>query len=177
VRSYCQTFEFPGVITRCSNNYGAFQFPEKLIPLFISNAMNDESLPVYGTGENIRDWIHVDDHCLGIDAALRRGQVGEIYNFGGANEITNIALTRLLLDLLGKTESLIKYVQDRPGHDMRYAIDHTKATRELDWEPKADFRTGLENTIKWYQENDDWIQNIKSGEYLKYYEQQYGNRL
>jgi dTDP-glucose 4,6-dehydratase len=177
VRAYCHTFEFPGITTRCSNNYGSYQFPEKLLPLFISNAMNDKQLPVYGTGENIRDWIHVLDHVRGIDAALRKGRIGEVYNFGGRTEIRNIDLTKTLLSLLGKPESLIRYVADRPGHDLRYAIDCAKAETELGWKPQVPFREGLDETIKWYQTNTAWVNRIKSGEYLRYYEEQYGNRL
>jgi len=177
LRSYCHTFGFPGLITRCSNNYGPYQFPEKLIPLFISNAMNDQPLPVYGTGENVRNWIHVLDHCRGIDAVLRRGRVGEVYNFGGHAEMKNIDLTRLLLELLGKPESLIRFVQDRPGHDLRYAIDCSKAERELGWRPQVDFRTGLEETIRWYQDHAEWVERVRSGAYREYYEKQYGQRL
>ena len=177
VRSYCHTFDFPGIITRCSNNYGPYQFPEKLLPLFISNLMQDEPVPVYGKGENVRDWIHVLDHCRGIEAALRKGQIGEVYNFGGKCEMQNIALTKLLLKLLDKPESLIRYVQDRPGHDLRYAIDCSKAERELGWQPEVDFETGLNETIQWYQTHSDWVDHIKSGEYTKYFEQQYGDRL
>ena len=177
VRSYCHTFGFPGIITRCSNNYGPRQFPEKLLPLFISNLMKDEPVPVYGKGENVRDWIHVLDHCRGIEAALRNGEPGEVYNFGGNCEMQNIALTKLLLKLLGKPESLIRYVEDRPGHDLRYAIDCSKAERELGWQPQIDFETGLNETIVWYQEHGGWVERIKSGEYTKYYEQQYGDRL
>jgi len=177
VRAYCHTFKFPGIITRCSNNYGPYQFPEKLIPLFISNALNDKRLPVYGEGTNVRDWIHVLDHCTGIDAALRRGRVGEVYNFGGDSEVRNIDLTRLLLELLGKPESLIEYVADRPGHDLRYAIDFSKAEDELGWKPEYEFRHAIQETIAWYREHGDWVDRVKSGEYLQYYEQQYGNRL
>ncbi len=177
VRSYCHTFDFPGIITRCSNNYGPYQFPEKLIPLFISNCINDQPLPVYGTGANIRDWIHVLDHCRGIDAALRKGRPGEVYNFGGDHELTNLELTHSLLELMEKPKSLIKYVKDRPGHDMRYAIDFSKAKAELGWEPQATFQHGLQETIDWYLSHTGWIERIKSGEYLKYYEQQYGQRL
>ena len=177
VRSYVHTFNFPAVITRCSNNYGPFQFPEKLLPLFISNARNDQSLPVYGNGENVRDWIHVLDHCRGIEAALRQGRVGEVYNFGGRTEMTNIALTKLLLKLLGKPESLIRYVADRPGHDLRYAIDCAKAETELGWAPQVSFEEGLQGTIDWYLANEDWVNNIKSGEYMQYYAKQYQNRL
>ncbi|MAG95038.1 MAG: dTDP-glucose 4,6-dehydratase [Planctomycetaceae bacterium] len=177
VRSYCHTFEFPAVITRCSNNYGPYQFPEKILPLFISNALDDRPLPVYGSGENIRDWIHVGDHCRGIDAALRSGEVGEVYNFGGNCELTNLELTYRLLDLLEKSRELIKFVKDRPGHDIRYAIDTAKAERELNWSPEVDFENGLRETIEWYNENQRWVERIRTGEYLKYYESQYGNRL
>ena len=177
VRAYCHTFEFPGIITRCSNNYGPYQFPEKLIPLFVSNLMSDQQVPVYGKGENVRDWIHVLDHCRGIDAALRRGNVGEVYNFGGNCELQNIQLTKLLLDVLDKPESLIRYVSDRPGHDLRYAIDCSKAERELGWEPQIEFRAGLQQTIDWYLSNTVWIERIKSGAYLKFYEEQYGARM
>jgi len=177
VRSYYHSFVFPAITTRCSNNYGPYQFPEKLIPLFISNAMRDQQLPVYGTGRNVRDWIHVDDHCRGIDAAMRRGKVGEVYNFGGRTEKTNLEITHLLLKLLGKPESLIRYVQDRPGHDMRYAIDPAKAERELGWKPSVDFESGLQQTIDWYKQNESWVERIRSGAYRQYYEQQYGNRM
>ena len=177
VRGYVHTFGFPAVITRCSNNYGPYQFPEKLLPLFISNALKDQALPVYGTGENVRDWIHVLDHARGIDAALRKGRVGEVYNFGGHSEVRNIDLTLTLLELLGKPRTLIKYVADRPGHDLRYAIDCAKAETELGWKPQHNFRDGLRETIDWYLANTAWIDRIKSGEYRKYYEQQYGTRL
>ena len=177
VRGYVHTFGFPAVITRCSNNYGPYQFPEKLIPLFISNALKDQALPVYGTGENVRDWIHVLDHGRGIDAALRKGRVGEVYNFGGHSEVRNIDLTLTLLELLGKPQTLIKYVADRPGHDLRYAIDCSKAETELGWKPQHNFRDGLRETIDWYLANTAWIDRIKSGEYRNYYEQQYGTRL
>lgn len=177
VRAAVHTFDFPAIITRCSNNYGPYQFPEKLLPLFISNALNDKPLPVYGAGENIRDWIHVLDHCRGIDAALQRGRVGEVYNFGGRTEMQNIELTKLLLRLLGKPESLIQFVQDRPGHDLRYAIDCSKAERELGWSPEVTFEDGLQKTIHWYQSHSEWIERIRSGEYLNYYETQYGSRL
>ena len=177
VRAYFHTFGFPAVTTRCSNNYGPYQFPEKLIPLFISNASQDQPLPVYGTGLNVRDWIHVLDHCRGIDAALRKGTPGEVYNFGGNCELTNLDLTYSLLAALGKPKTLIKYVADRPGHDHRYAIDATKAKRELGWEPQVTFREGLKQTVEWYQANTEWIARIQSGEYRSYYEQQYGARL
>jgi dTDP-glucose 4,6-dehydratase len=177
VRSYCHTFGFPGIITRCSNNYGPYQFPEKIIPLFISNALSDQRLPVYGAGQNVRDWIHVLDHCRGIEAALRKGQPGEIYNFGGHYELTNLELTHTLLELLEKPASLIQYVADRPGHDLRYAVDSSKAERELGWKPQVEFRRGLTETIDWYRRNADWVARVKSGEYRAYYERQYGGRL
>jgi dTDP-glucose 4,6-dehydratase len=176
VRAYCHTFGFPALITRCSNNYGPYQFPEKIIPLFISRALEDKPLPVYGKGENVRDWIHVLDHCRGIDAALRQGRPGEVYNFGGHEEIRNIDLTRMLLELLGKPQTLIEFVSDRPGHDLRYAIDCSKAERELGWKPQVDFRQGIRDTIAWYKANTPWVTRIKTGDYLKYYEQQYGDR-
>jgi dTDP-glucose 4,6-dehydratase len=177
VRAYCHTFGFPAIITRCSNNYGPFQFPEKIIPLFVSNALADQPLPVYGTGQNVRDWIHVLDHCRGIEAALQKGRPGEVYNFGGSSELTNLELTHLLLDLLGKPRTLIRFVADRPGHDLRYAIDWSKARRELEWSPRVTFRQGLQDTIDWYLSHQDWVARIKSGEYRRYYEVQYGARL
>jgi dTDP-glucose 4,6-dehydratase len=176
VRSYVHTFGLPAVITRCSNNYGPYQFPEKLIPLFISNLMRDEQVPVYGDGLQVRDWIHVRDHAAGIHRAWRDGRPGEVYNFGGRCERTNLALTHALLDVLGKPHSLIKYVKDRPGHDRRYAIDCTKAERELGWRPLVPFEQGLRDTVRWYQANAAWVAAVRSGEYLKYYERQYGNR-
>jgi dTDP-glucose 4,6-dehydratase len=177
VRAYHHTFGFPAVITRCSNNYGPYQFPEKIIPLFIANAQAGQSLPVYGQGLNVRDWIHVEDHCRGIAAALLKGRPGEVYNFGGRCELTNIELTRTLLRLLKKPESLIRYVADRPGHDLRYAIDCSKAERELGWTPRIQFAEGLKQTIDWYLQHADWVAHIRSGEYTHYYQQQYGNRL
>lgn len=177
VRAYYHTYHFPCLTTRCSNNYGPYQFPEKLIPLFISNLLNDQQVPVYGQGTNVRDWIHVLDHCRGIDAALRKGRVGEVYNFGGRCEMKNIDLTKLLIKMLGKTESLIRYVADRPGHDQRYAIDCTKAEQELGWTPQYTFDRGIQETIDWYIANQDWVRRIRSGDYLKYYETQYGKRL
>ncbi|HUQ72212.1 MAG TPA: dTDP-glucose 4,6-dehydratase [Planctomycetaceae bacterium] len=177
VRAYCHTFGFPGIITRCSNNYGPYQFPEKVIPLFIANALAGQPLPVYGTGANVRDWIHVLDHCRGIDAVLQHGRVGEVYNFGGSAELTNLELTYLLLDVLGKPRTLIRFVTDRPGHDLRYAIDWSKAHRELGWSPQTDFRDGLKATIDWYLANPAWIARIQSGEYRRYYASQYGDRL
>jgi dTDP-glucose 4,6-dehydratase len=173
VRSYVHTFHFPALITRCSNNYGPYQFPEKLIPLFISNLLQDQPVPVYGDGLNVRDWIHVRDHCTGILAVWKRGRVGEVYNLGGRSERTNLQLTHGLLDALGKPKSLIRYVPDRPGHDRRYAIDCSKAERELGWHPTFVFEDGLRQTIDWYRGHADWIASIRTGEYLKYYERQY----
>ena len=177
VRSYVHTFHMPAVITRCSNNYGAYQFPEKLIPLFIANLLADQQVPVYGDGMQIRDWIHVLDHCRGVEAAWRKGKPGEVYNFGGRCEKPNLELTHTLIDLLKKPKSLIKYVTDRPGHDRRYAIDCSKAERELGWRVQVQFADGLNETIKWYLDNQPWVANVRSGEYLKYYEKQYGNRM
>ena len=174
--SYYKTYNMPVVITRCSNNYGPYQFPEKLIPLIITNAMNDIELPVYGDGLNIRDWIHVKDHCEAIDIVLHNGKEGNVYNVGGENERTNIEIVKLILKALGKPETLIKYVKDRPGHDRRYAIDSTKLKRELGFSPKTDFAHGMEETVKWYKENRDWWERIKSGAYLEYYKSMYGNR-
>jgi len=176
VRAYNETFNLPMNITRCSNNYGPYQFPEKLIPLMISNALEDEPLPVYGDGLNVRDWLHVYDHCTAIDLVLHKGKSGEIYNIGGNNEKKNIEIVKLILENLGKSESLIKYVKDRPGHDRRYAIDSTKIQKELGWKPKYTFETGISETIKWYLENEEWWKMIKSGEYMAYYEKMYGNR-
>src|SRR5262245_1200322 len=175
VRSYVHTFHFPALITRCSNNYGPYQFPEKLIPLFISNLLRDEPVPVYGDGQNVRDWIHVRDHCSGIHAVWRRGKVGEVYNLGGRSERTNLQLTHALLEALGKPASLIRYVPDRPGHDRRYAIDCGKSDRELGWRPVVVFEDGLRETIAWYRAHDDWVAAIRTGDYLKYYERQYGS--
>jgi len=177
VRSYFHTYGFPAVTTRCSNNYGPYQFPEKLIPLFISNALKDEALPVYGKGNNVRDWIHVLDHCRGIDVALRNGEPGEVYNFGGNSELQNIDLTFKLLDALGKPRTLIRHVEDRAGHDFRYAIDTTRVEHELGWKPQMDFETGLRSTINWYLDNKGWAERIQSGQYRDYYETQYGKRL
>ncbi len=174
VRSFVHTHGLDAVITRCTNNYGAYQFPEKLIPLMISNAMSDKNLPVYGDGMNVRDWIYVDDHCSGIWAAYTKGRKGEVYNFGGKSERTNIAVVKALLASLGKSEDLIQFVKDRPGHDRRYAIDCTKAETELGWQPSVVFEEGLQQTIDWYKDNAIWVDEIKSGEYLKYLEKQYG---
>ncbi|HDR4894037.1 dTDP-glucose 4,6-dehydratase [Bacillus thuringiensis] len=177
VRAYHETFGLPVNITRCSNNYGPFHFPEKLIPLMIINALNDKQLPVYGDGLNVRDWLHVEDHCQAIDLVLHKGENGEVYNVGGNNERTNIEIVKTILKALDKPESLIKYVTDRPGHDRRYAIDATKLREELGWSPKYNFDTGIEQTIKWYLENQDWWENIISGEYQEYFKNQYANRL
>ncbi len=176
VQSYHHTFGIPAIITRCSNNYGPYQFPEKLIPLFITNLLRDEPVPVYGDGMQIRDWIHVLDHCRGIEAAWRRGVPGEVYNFGGRCEMPNIELTRLLLALLEKPDSLIRHVEDRPGHDRRYAIDCSKAEQELSWRPQLRFERGLAETIDWYKANANWVAAIRNKEYTTYYERQYGKR-
>lgn len=176
VRAYHNTFDLPVNITRCSNNYGPYQFPEKLIPLMISNALEDKELPVYGDGKNIRDWLHVYDHCTAIDLVLHKGKAGEVYNIGGNNEKTNIEIVKLILNELNKPESLIKFVSDRLGHDKRYAIDSSKIKDELGWKPKYTFETGITETIKWYLDNQDWIKKVKSGEYQKYYNKMYLNR-
>lgn len=172
-RAYYQTFEMPVNITRCSNNYGPYQFPEKLIPLMISNAIENKDLPVYGDGKNIRDWLHVYDHCTAIDLVLHDGKPGEVYNIGGNNEKKNIEIVKLILKYLDKDDSLIKFVDDRLGHDRRYAIDSTKIQEELGWKPKYTFETGIKETIEWYLENQDWIEQVKSGEYQEYYRKMY----
>ena len=176
VRSYYKTFNLPINITRCSNNYGPYQFPEKLIPLMINNALNDKELPVYGKGINIRDWIHVYDHSSAILKVLLEGKIGEIYNIGGNSESTNIDLVKRLLKILKKPENLIKFVKDRPGHDLRYAIDFNKIRNELNWEPKVNLEQGLEETINWYKNNQEWMNNVIGKEYLTYYEKHYKNR-
>jgi dTDP-glucose 4,6-dehydratase len=176
VRSYAHTFHIPAMITRSSNNYGPYQFPEKLIPLFISNLLQDETVPVYGDGLNIRDWIHVRDHCAAIDLVRRHGHIGEIYNIGGRCERTNLDLTYTLLDLMGKPHSLIRYVKDRPGHDRRYAIDSSKIEREVGWRPSITFDQGLRDTVAWYIAHADWVADIRNGEYRQYYQRQYGTR-
>ncbi len=175
VRAYNETFGMPVNITRCSNNYGAFQFPEKLIPLMINNCQNDRSLPVYGDGLQIRDWLHVNDHCSAIDTVLQKGIIGEVYNIGGNNEKANIDIVKLIIKTLGKSESLIKYVKDRPGHDRRYAIDNSKITKELGWSPSYTFENGIIETIEWYINNPEWINNVLSGDYTKYYDKMYKN--
>ncbi|MCM2536049.1 dTDP-glucose 4,6-dehydratase [Neobacillus pocheonensis] len=177
VRAYHETFGLPVNITRCSNNYGPFHFPEKLIPLMIINTLSDKELPIYGDGLNIRDWLHVEDHCQAIDLVLHQGRVGEVYNVGGNNERTNIDIVKTILKALGKPESLMKFVKDRPGHDRRYAIDATKLRTELGWSPKYNFDTGIEQTIQWYLNHQEWWKNIISGEYQEYVKAQYGDRL
>jgi len=174
--AYHKTFGLPIMITRCSNNYGPYQFPEKLIPLLISNALEERDLPIYGDGLNVRDWIHVEDHCAALAMVLEKGVPGNIYNVGAENERTNIEIVRLILDIVGKPASLIKYVKDRPGHDRRYAIDNTKIARDLGFKPSVDFATGMEETVKWYMEMRPWWERIKTGEYLDYYEKWYGGR-
>jgi dTDP-glucose 4,6-dehydratase len=173
VRAYHKTFGLPMNITRCSNNYGPYQFPEKLIPLMINNSINDKELPVYGDGMQIRDWLHVHDHCMAIDTVLHKGLDGEVYNIGGNNEKANIEIVNLILNALGKSESLIKYVKDRPGHDRRYAIDNSKITSQLGWKPAYTFEKGIQETIEWYLSNPEWIKNVVSGEYVKYYKKMY----
>ena len=173
VLSYYRTFGLPVTISRCSNNYGPYHFPEKLIPLMISRALEDRSLPVYGKGENVRDWLYVEDHCSAIDLVMRKGREGEVYNIGGHNEKSNLDVVKTILKELGKPESLITYVTDRPGHDMRYAIDPTKIHKELGWLPETKFEDGIRRTIAWYLENEDWWRDIISGEYQKYFEKMY----
>lgn len=177
VMAYHRTFGLPVTISRCSNNYGPYHFPEKLIPLMISRALADESLPVYGTGENVRDWLHVSDHCEAIDLIIHNGRVGEVYNVGGHNERTNLEVVKTILKALHKPESLIRFVTDRPGHDRRYAIDPTKLETELGWKPKYNFDTGIQQTIQWYLDNEDWWKHILSGEYSNYFDNMYGKRL
>lgn len=176
VQAYYRTFGLPVSISRCSNNYGPYQFPEKLIPLMIINTLNNKLLPVYGKGLNVRDWLYVEDHCKAIDLILHKGCVGEVYNIGGHNEMKNIDIVRLICKELGKPESLITYVTDRKGHDMRYAIDPTKIQNELGWMPETMFKEGIKKTIRWYLDNREWWETIISGEYKDYYEKMYNNR-
>ena len=176
VLAYHRTYGLPVTISRCSNNYGPYHFPEKLIPLMIANALNDKPLPVYGKGENVRDWLYVEDHCKAIDLIIHKGRVGEVYNIGGHNEMKNIDIVKIICKELGKPESLITYVTDRKGHDMRYAIDPTKIHNELGWLPETKFADGIKKTIKWYLDNKEWWETIISGEYQNYYEKMYGNR-
>ncbi|MFA5524722.1 MAG: dTDP-glucose 4,6-dehydratase [Tissierellales bacterium] len=177
VRAYHETYGLPINITRCSNNYGPYQFPEKLIPLMINNALHNRILPVYGDGMQIRDWLHVKDHCVAIDTVLHKGRAGEVYNIGGNNEKTNIEIVKLILQTLGKSEDLIRYVKDRPGHDRRYAIDNSKISRELGWSPSYTFEEGMTMTIQWYLNNKEWMEEILSGDYKKYYEKMYSSKL
>lgn len=184
VRAYCDTFGLPTLVSNCSNNYGSYQFPEKLIPLFIHNICNNKALPVYGKGENIRDWLWVEDHARAIDVIFHKGKIGETYNIGGHNEWTNISLIKLMCSIMdrklgretGTSEKLISYVKDRAGHDLRYAIDSTKLQKELGWVPSLQFEEGLEKTIDWYLKNEEWMQNVTSGDYQLYYEEQYTRR-
>ncbi len=176
VLAYYRTFHLPVSITRCSNNYGPYHFPEKLIPLMITRALNDQSLPVYGKGENIRDWLYVEDHCAAIDLVMRKGREGEVYNVGGHNEHTNLEVVKTVLRELGKPESLITFVTDRPGHDRRYAIDPGKIHAELGWLPRTSFDDGIRQTVRWYLDNRTWWEHILAGEYQHYYQTMYGNR-
>ncbi|MBU0755288.1 MAG: GDP-mannose 4,6-dehydratase, partial [Planctomycetes bacterium] len=176
-RAAFHTFGQPCLITRCSNNYGPYQFPEKLIPLMISNAVEDKPLPIYGDGKNIRDWLYVEDHCRAIRTVLERGRPGSVYNIGGNEEKTNLDVVETLLNKIGKDHSLIKYVKDRPGHDRRYAIDATLIREELGWEPAFTFEKALSETVDWYLENRTWWERVKSGAYKDYYKSQYGSRL
>jgi dTDP-glucose 4,6-dehydratase len=177
VRAYHETYGFNAVITRSSNNYGPYQFPEKLIPLMVTNALEGKKLPVYGKGLNVRDWLYVEDNCRGIDVVMRKGKAGEVYNISGGNERKNIDMVKDVLRILGKPESLIAYVEDRPGHDWRYAMKSEKMAAEFGWEPEADIREGLERTVNWYLENRGWWEKVKSGEYLKYYDKMYARRI
>lgn len=175
-RSYYRTYGVPVIVTHCSNNYGQYQFPEKLIPLMIFRATKGEKLPVYGDGLNIRDWVHVVDHCRAIDVVIQKGKPGEVYNIGGDSEKHNIDVVKTILDKLGKSYDLIQFVKDRPGHDRRYAIDSSKIKNELGWTPEYNFERGIEETIKWYQDNDEWVKNCISGDYMKYYQRNYAGR-
>lgn len=176
VRAYYSTYGLPVVITRGSNTFGSYQYPEKVIPVFVTNALEDKPLPLYGDGRNVRDWLYVADHCAAIDLVLHEGRPGEVYNVGGSHELPNIELTKAILRLLGKPESLIKYVADRPGHDRRYSL-HCAKLRALGWQPRHDFETALETTVRWYVENRWWWAKLKSGEYEEYYRQNYGHRM
>lgn len=182
VKAYYDTYKMPINVTRCSNNYGPYQFPEKLIPLVINNCINKRTIPVYGDGLNIRDWLYVEDHCKAIDMVINNGKIGEVYNIGGHNERTNIFIVKTIIDYLNKnydstiTEELIQYVEDRKGHDRRYGIDPTKIKQELGWEPETKFEDGIIKTIQWYLDNYDWVKNVTSGEYKNYYEKMYNNR-
>ncbi len=176
VRAYHRTYGLPALITRCSNNYGPYQFPEKLIPLMISNAVENKELPIYGDGLQVRDWIYVEDHCRALDRVLHHGREGEVYNVGGQSERTNLSVAQTILDHLGKPYSLLRFVTDRPGHDRRYAIDFSKVKEELGWKPLISFEEGIRLTIDWYLTHQEWWMEIKTGEYLDYYGRMYGNR-
>jgi len=176
VRAYYHTHKLPITISNCTNNYGPYQFPEKLIPLFITNLIEGKKVPVYGRGSNIRDWIYVDDHNSGVEAIITKGKIGETYCLGGDNELSNLDITNGILKSMGFGQEMIEYVEDRKGHDFRYAINTSKAKKELGWDQKVDFKTGLQKTVDWYKNNQDWWKKIKSGEYKNYYEKQYGNR-
>ncbi|HTU32431.1 MAG TPA: dTDP-glucose 4,6-dehydratase [Candidatus Acidoferrum sp.] len=176
VRSYVRTYKFPALITRSSNNYGPFQFPEKFLPLLITNALDDKPLPIYGDGKQQRDWLHVEDNCRGILAVLERGQIGEVYNIGGLDVVENLDMARRLLQAVGKSETLLSYVKDRPGHDRRYALDCSKIERHLGWKPSISLDDGLQQTVDWYRENSAWIAQIRAGEYQSYYDKYYVNR-
>jgi dTDP-glucose 4,6-dehydratase len=176
VRSYVRTFHFPALITRASNNYGPFQFPEKFLPLMITNALDDKSLPIYGDGKQERDWLHVEDHCSGILAVLERGSIGEVYNIGGLDVVENLTMARRLLRAIGKPETLLSYVKDRPGHDRRYALACDKMERDLGWKPAISLDDGLRHTIDWYRTNEKWLAGVRGGEYLSYYQKYYENR-
>ena len=174
--SYFKTYDLPVIITRASNNYGSYQYPEKLIPLFITNAMDDKPMPLYGDGLNVRDWLYVEDHCSAVDFIISKGVDGEVYNVGGGNELTNIVITDTILKMTDKSSDLIKFVDDRPGHDRRYALDCTKLT-DLGWKAETDFEDAMKNTVEWYQNNRSWWEPLKSGEYLEYYKSHYGMEL
>jgi dTDP-glucose 4,6-dehydratase len=176
VRSFVRTYDFPGLITRSSNNYGPYQFPEKFLPLMITNALEGKPLPIYGDGKQQRDWLHVEDNCRGILSVLERGRIGEVYNIGGVDVVENLTLARRLLELLGKPETLLSYVQDRPGHDRRYALNSKKMAGELGWAPVVQLETGLRQTIEWYRSNTEWLAGVRGGDYRKYYETYYENR-
>lgn len=176
VQAYMKTYHLPATISRCSNNYGPYHFPEKLIPLVITRALNNESIPVYGTGENVRDWLYVTDHCRAIDMIVRKGKIGEVYNIGGHNEKTNLEVVKAILKALNKDESLITYVEDRKGHDRRYAIDPTKITTELGWHHEYNFEDGIKKTVEWYLNNREWWEEIINGEYQNYYQKMYNSK-
>jgi len=177
VRAFYHSYQFPGLITRCGNNYGPYQFPEKFLPLFITNALDDRPLPLYGDGQQVRDWIHVEDHAKGILDVLEQGRIGEVYNISGNSERTNQHMAESVLSLLGKPNSLIRYVKDRPGHDRRYGVNASKLRHEIGSQPVIDLDAGLRATIEWYTRERSWWERIKSGEYRKYYEELYGDRL